>query len=691
MRHPGWVMALLASAALAQNQSDPPSRVARLNYTGGQVSFAPATLDNWTQATINYPLTTGDRLWADQGSSAEMRLGSTAIRLASQTALEFLNLDDRIAQMRVAQGAVLIRVRYLGEDEVYEVDTPNAAVSLLRPGAYRVDVDPNGNTTTVTVRAGEAEITAGAAYPVRSRESAYVSGNPPSVQVQAAGPPDGFDNWSEQRDAREDSRPAPRYVSREMIGYEDLDDNGAWETYPDYGAVWVPRVAAGWAPYTVGRWGWVEPWGWTWIDAEPWGFAPFHYGRWAFLRNRWGWVPGPMVARPVYAPALVAFIGGRNWGVSLSFGGGGGVGWFPLGPREPYIPGYHGSPAYVNRVNVVNVTNINVTNVTNINYVNRNVPGAVVAVSRNDFVSARPVRQAAVRVPVNDVRSAPVVGTAPVAPQPASVLVRATPANAARPPQAALARPVVARRPPPPPPVPFAAKQSQLAANPGRPLTPAQVAAIRPAAPAAPRPAVRVVTPEVAARPGQPVTARPAPTAPAPAIRPPQPPPASAGVPAARPVQPPRFPAPAPQARPAQPNRPVRPQEVPQRTPEYQQRPTQPPQQQRPQERPEPQPTYRPQPVPPRQPEFQQPRPAERPRQAPEQRPPAYQPPPRTETPRQPEYQRPQPSPQRQPEYQQRPPAQRPQERPPQSASRPAPPPSRPQPAPARQQEKKKE
>lgn len=659
MRHLAWLTALLASAAFAQNEGDPPSRVARLNYTSGRVSFAPATLDNWTDATINYPLTTGDRLWADQGSSAELHTGSTGIRLASETALEFLNLDDRTAQFRVAQGAVIVRVRELEPDGTCEIDTPNAAVSLLRPGAYRVDVDPSGNSTTVTVRAGEAEITADAAYPVRSGETAYISGNPPNVQIQGAGPLDGFDNWSEQRDAREDSRPAPRYVSREMIGYEDLDDNGGWETYPDYGPVWVPRVAAGWAPYTVGRWGWVEPWGWTWIDAEPWGFAPFHYGRWAFLRSRWCWVPGPVVARPVYAPALVAFIGGRNWGVSLSFGGGGGgVGWFPLGPREPYIPGYHVSPAYVNRVNVVNVTNINVTNVTNINYVNRNVPGAVVAVSRNDFVSARPVHQAAVRVPVTDVRSASVMGTAPVAPQPASVLVRATPANAARPPQAALARPVVARRPPPPAPVPFAARQSQLAANPGRPLTPAQVATIRPAAPAAPRPAIRVVSPAVAARPGQPVTARPATPAPAPVIRP----------------------------QPAQPSYPVR--QIPQRQPEYQQRL---------QERPEQQPTNRPQPVPPpRQPEFQ-PRPVERPREVPEQRPPAYQPPPRTETPRQPEYQRPQPSPQRPPEYRQRPlerpapAAQPPRQSPPPSASRPALPQSRPQPAPAREQKKKEE
>ena len=37
-----------------------------------------------------------------------------------------------------------------------------------------------------------------------------------------------------------------------------------------------------------------------------------------------------MVARPVYAPALVAWVGGPHLSVNVSFGGGGGVAWFPL-------------------------------------------------------------------------------------------------------------------------------------------------------------------------------------------------------------------------------------------------------------------------------------------------------------------------------------------------------------------------
>src|SRR5205814_1992738 len=101
---------------------------------------------------------------------------------------------------------------------------------------------------------------------------------------------------------------------------------------PQYGAIWVPRrVPVDWAPYRYGHWAWIEPWGWTWVDDAPWGFAPFHYGRWIFTAGNWGWVPGPRTVRPVYAPALVAWVGGPRLNASVSIGGGrGGVAWFPL-------------------------------------------------------------------------------------------------------------------------------------------------------------------------------------------------------------------------------------------------------------------------------------------------------------------------------------------------------------------------
>ena len=383
---------------------DPPSRVGRLSFVTGSVSFRPGDVDDWAAATVNYPLHNGDHLWTDSDARAEITVGSTAFRLAPQSAFGFLALDDRTVQVRLSQGSLNVRVRDLGDDESLEIDTPSGAVSLLRSGVYRVDVDTTGDTTSVTVRHGEAEVTAaGSAFPVHGNETAIVAGgDSPSYDVRSAIRSDDWEDWCASRDRRWDDSRSARYVSRGVIGYEDLDDNGDWQETPDYGAVWVPRrVATGWAPYRYGHWAWVEPWGWTWIDDASWGFAPFHYGRWVYVGGGWAWVPGRVVARPVYAPALVVFVGGRNW--SLAIAGGSGVAWFPLGPEEPYVPAYRVSNTYIRNVNVtnVNVTNINVTNVnvTNISYRNRHERDAVTVVSHETFVGSHPVNQGVIVVP----------------------------------------------------------------------------------------------------------------------------------------------------------------------------------------------------------------------------------------------------------------------------------------------------
>jgi hypothetical protein len=438
-----WLVGMLAAgAATMWAQGDPPSRVARLNFLEGSVSFQAAGHDDWAPAALNYPMTIGDRLWADENSHAELHIGSTAIRLDVHTALAVLNLDDRMTQLRLSDGTIGIFIRRMAPDEAYEVDTPNGAVSLLRPGVYRIDADPDRQVTTVTVRAGDAEITAGSAFPVHARQSAFITGtDQPNTQIADAGAPDSFDQWCQGRDDREARRPAPRYVSPDMAGSEDLDQYGAWRNDPVYGAVWVPSdVPVGWAPYHYGHWAWIDPWGWTWVDDAPWGFAPFHYGRWVFVGGVWGWVPGPVYARPVYAPALVAWVGGPGFGVA----------WFPLGPREAFIPAYSVSAVYVNRVNMVEVTHINVVNVTNVAYVNRTVPGAVVAVSRADFAASRSVARVAVAVPPNALATATVTTRQfPVAREEAMAARPVSRVAVAHPSAAILNARVVTKTPPP--------------------------------------------------------------------------------------------------------------------------------------------------------------------------------------------------------------------------------------------------
>ena len=449
----------------------------------GPVSFEPASVDGWADASLNYPMTTGDNLYTDDdGARAVLRIGQNSIRLNSGTNFQFVNLSDNVVQTSINAGSLSLRVRHLFDGESWEVDTPNGAVTLLRTGEYRVDTDSSRNATMVTVRAGDIEVTANnQSFPIHSGQTAYFdnSGNPPDVQD--ANQPDDFDSFVSSRDRMEDV-PPPQYVSPDMVGYEDLNANGDWRNTPDYGPVWTPRVAEGWTPYHEGYWAWVDPWGWTWVDDEPWGFAPFHYGRWAYVNNRWGWCPGPVSARVYYAPALVAFVGGGGFSVGVSMGGGGGlVGWFPLGPREAYYPSYQVSPSYIRQVNVTNtrITNINVTNinVTNVNYVNRN---AIVAMPQNSFASAQPVQRAAVRVDPNQMRQAQVIGAAPkVVPQRESVLANSGGRKASAPPAAIANRPAVAKLAPPPRAVPFAAKQQMLQQHPGRPVAPAQLQALR--------------------------------------------------------------------------------------------------------------------------------------------------------------------------------------------------------------------
>jgi len=487
---------LWSGSALA----DPAGRVARISFIGGSVSFRPASLDDWSVATLNYPLTVGDHVWTDRGARTELQLGSAIVRIAPLSEFSVLNLDDRTAQLRVTQGSISVRVRAMTDRDVVEIDTPNGAVTLLRAGLYRVDVNEAGDASTVTVREGEANVaTAAAALSLARDQSVTLTGlDAPQADVRGAIGINEFEDWSLTRDRRTESLEATRYVSTQMIGYEDLDANGHWQTVAEYGPVWVPRVRAEWVPYRFGHWAWIDPWGWTWVDDAAWGFAPFHYGRWVYLPARgWAWVPGQLVARPVYAPALVAFVGGPGWTVSTRLGAAP-VGWFPLGPREPYIPAYRVTPEYVRRINVAHVTNVNVTtvDVTTITYVNRTVPGAVTAVPRDAFVRARPVASVAVAIPREQAQAAPVAAVAVVAPQRESIA--GPPQRAAAPPPAAVSRQVVVRSAPPPLPAPFAATEATLAQHPGQPLggTPPAVPGAQPAQGiATPHPLVRAVTP----------------------------------------------------------------------------------------------------------------------------------------------------------------------------------------------------
>ena len=482
------VLAVLQSAAVpaAFGQQSPPGRVARISYIGGSVSLEPAGTREWIAAELNWPMTLGDRVWTDWESRAEIEIGGAVVRLGSRTGFSFLNLTERIAQMQLSAGTMIVHIRSLSGGERDEIDTPNLAVELERPGTYAVHVSASGDTTVVDVIHGAAIAAGGGQdFTISAHQRAEFRGtNTLSVAYGAVGPPDALEAWSASRDRQEAQSAAgvTQYVSPDIVGIYDLDTYGGWAD-TQWGYAWFPNVDAGWAPYRFGHWAWIFPWGWTWIDDEPWGFAPFHYGRWGFWHGAWCWVPGPPWEQPVYAPALVAWMHGDR----------GDVGWLPLGPRNVYVPGYAASESYVRKVNLSDSRALNARLVAAAyrdrggqSYANSRIAGAVTSVPRAAFVQSEPADAHLMVLARRGLLSMRFSRRPPaLTPTRASAFGARAPQFRRTPPRQLTNRPVVARLLPPRAPVSFRRQQAAIRANGGRALTVAQWARLRPNMPAA--------------------------------------------------------------------------------------------------------------------------------------------------------------------------------------------------------------
>jgi len=422
-----FVTALIAAVSLAcaalpaRADDDLPGRVGRISELGGQVYLSPEDrATEWQGIGLNYPVSSGDNLWVSGDGRAEVDYGGGQFRLAGDTNLHVSRLDENQVALFIAQGRVVLRVRVLDPGDSARIDAPNTQIQLTRPGLYRIDVVPDRQSTAVTVREGEAVVLlANGSQQALPGQMAIVTGpDPAGANVVNGTGQDGFDAWSADRDRYYDRPRGNAYVSPQMVGYADLDRYGTWESAPEYGAVWYPtNVAAGWAPYQDGYWTSVGGFGLTWVDAAPWGYAPFHYGRWAWVRGRWGWCPGAFVARPVWAPALVGWVGGAGWGVSARLGAPV-YGWVPLGWGEPLHPWWqrcsYNCWARYNRPYAVNVA-VRPTHPP-AQFRNVAVPGAMSAVAAPTLSGRLQVREHLVTVPSQQYRSAPVLAAAPALP-----------------------------------------------------------------------------------------------------------------------------------------------------------------------------------------------------------------------------------------------------------------------------------
>ena len=455
------VLAGVAPAIRAAETPDPEQAAIgrtppRLSFVDGQVSFFRPGARDWAQAQVNTPLVSGDELSTGSPGNLELQIGSRAfVRAWANTQLGLANQEPDFLQFKVTAGHASFDIRTLDPGRTLEVDTPNAVFTIDHVGYYRVDVTGE-RTSFITRRGGRATITpaSGEVLAITPSEEVVIEGTEsPRVASYVAPRLDDWDRWNYARTDGHLDAASARYGSPGMYGVSELDHYGSWRVVSEYGPVWVPTaVPVGWVPYSAGAWMLDPYYGWTWVDTAPWGWAPFHYGRWVFVGGFWGWAPGPMVVRPVYAPALVAFFGGPRVGVSV---GGHVVGWVALGWGEPLMPWWGpvgfvhvpwwagwGGPRVVNNVVINKTTVVNVQNITV--YHNTSVQNAVVVVKEEHF-GRGPI--AAARVTRIDVKSLQLIHTAPqVTVTPASFVPTAR--RGTRPPEEQLQRSVVATRPP---------------------------------------------------------------------------------------------------------------------------------------------------------------------------------------------------------------------------------------------------
>lgn len=369
---------------------------ARIQRVEGEVALDNSDAGNaqdaqWIAASENQPFSVGDRIYTRDNSRASLAFtGRNFARLNPNTSLDVISLDDARTQLALRDGSAMFDVGYLNSDDLFEVATPYGAVDFQQPGLYNVGI--SDGQVLVSVLSGLAQVVGlGASGQIDKGEMLTLVGATAAdvVLSQLNGSDAGYltdEYYAYQYPRNYDGRyrdynaylndpfyfdpyrrnASYQYANSYIPGLYDLDYYGDWRNLDGYGYAWSPRVDSGWMPYQSGYWYTDYPYGPTWVSSEPWGYAPYHYGRWAFVGDRWYWVPESVNTNPVYSPALVAF---------MPFGQDQ-IGWVPLGPGDVYVPHYYNTawqPYYSTRDDLYQRS------------VNLGVPGAVTVVSLDDF------------------------------------------------------------------------------------------------------------------------------------------------------------------------------------------------------------------------------------------------------------------------------------------------------------------
>jgi len=361
--------------SVAPESVAPPGRVGRIAALRGAVALRQVG-GGVAPARQNDPLTSASVVETGAGAQVKLEIGPSRLWLDQRSRLAIDRLDDQHFIATLSAGALFLDVRDPQPGEGWYVLTARATLVVRRTGRFVINAGDATQPSRFSALDAPADlVTEGRTMHLGVERSAAFLGTAPPYRGGIGDlVVDDFTALMGQHDPAEYASSPPVFALpprvAAMTGGETLMQLGNWANNPAFGPLWYPPVGPSWAPYAQGGiWTYVAPWGWTWLSSESWGFAPFHYGRWVAIDGTWAWAPeivnAPLNAPPIYAPALVTFLG-TNAGVGIGSGFGFAFGlpsaypfaplaWAPLWPGEFYLPPYPVNSTYLRAINRANV------------------------------------------------------------------------------------------------------------------------------------------------------------------------------------------------------------------------------------------------------------------------------------------------------------------------------------------------
>jgi len=424
-----------------QDVPDVIARVARISFIRGYAQVKRADGDDWETATLNLPLVEGDEIATGLDSRIEIQFDNAQfLRLAENSYIKITVLKDEGTALSLSLGTLGLTVTQFDKDRSYfEIDAPKTTIAIQKTGQYRIDA---GNLGDEQIRVavdggGEARVysdTAGFSLKSGRGARVFITGDNAGEweNEDLAGYADDFDTWSRDRDDLVAQSLASayygKYYDQDIYGANDLNGYGNWVYLSQYGNVWQPSsttigLYANWTPYRYGSWRWISPFGWTWVNDEPWGWATYHYGRWLYNSGNWYWSPYSYY-RPVrswWFPALVGFNSINN-----------SVYWYPLSYHHHYCNynayyNHHhgGGGGQVNNPPAPVVGPVaQIPKSPNAGLGDEIPPGAVVAVTADDFGKRNTARTAQLKTAKEVLALTPDYTAKPVLPERSAVIKR---------------------------------------------------------------------------------------------------------------------------------------------------------------------------------------------------------------------------------------------------------------------------